>query len=172
MALSGLVVAVQCRERNSLPNVHSWARHAERVAHPGLGLLVARGWQQPTLQSRLLAAVALLLAALFTQKVMFGFFGVLLPLAMLLVISRPWYFALLPGLVCLAANQWQVLYYAARLGNSAAIPGIATCLIAPWLGLFLLRHFHDVKAPPMRRWAYALYPLHFLLLLAVRQVFT
>ncbi|CAI8967194.1 MULTISPECIES: TraX family protein [Pseudomonas] len=137
-----------------------------------LGLLVARGWQQPTLQSRLLAAVALLLAALFTQKVMFGFFGVLLPLALLLVIGRPWYFALLPGLVCLAANQWQVLYYAARLGNSAAIPAIVTCLIAPWLGLFLLRHFHDVKAPPMRRWAYALYPLHFLLLLAVRQVFT
>jgi hypothetical protein len=135
-----------------------------------LGLLVARGWQQPTLQSRLLAALALLLAVLFTQKLMFGFFGVLLPLAMLLVIRRPWYFALLPGLICLAANQWQVLYYAARLGNSAAIPAIVTCLIAPWLGLFLLRHLHDVKPPPMRRWAYTLYPAHFLVLLALRQL--
>ncbi|MBV7477121.1 conjugal transfer protein TraX [Pseudomonas sp. PDM31] len=133
-----------------------------------LGLLVARGWQQPTLHSRLLAAVALLLAALFTQKVMFGFFGVLLPLTLLLVIRRPWYYALLPGLVCLAANQWQVLYYAVRLGNSAAIPAIVTCLIAPWLGLFLLRHIKDVKPPPMRRWAYALYPAHFLILLALR----
>ena len=121
------------------------------------------------LQSRLLAAGALLLAALFPERLMFGFFGVLLPLAMLLVIQRPWYFSLLPGLVCLAANQWQVLYYAARLGNSAAILGIATCLIAPWLGLFLLRHARAFKPPPMRRWAYALYPLHFLLLLLVRQ---
>jgi hypothetical protein len=137
-----------------------------------LGLLVARGWQQPTLQSRLLAAVALLLAALFTQTLMFGFFGVLLPLAMLLVIQRPWYFALLPGLVCLACNQWQVLYYAARLGNHAAIPAIVACLIAPWLGMFLLRHLHDVKPPPMRRWAYALYPAHFLLLLLVRHIAT
>ncbi|MGE8068983.1 TraX family protein [Pseudomonas sp. NPDC089569] len=134
-----------------------------------LGLLVARGWQDRALQLRLLAAGALLLAAVFSAQLMFGVFGVLLPLAMLLVIRRPWYFALLAGLVCLAANQWQVLYYAARLGNSAAIPAIATCLVAPWLGLFLLRHAHDVKPPPMRRWAYALYPAHFLLLLALRQ---
>jgi hypothetical protein len=134
-----------------------------------LGLLVARGWQQPVLASRLLAAGALLLAALFSQRLMFGFFGVLLPLAMLLVIRRPWYFALLPGLVCLAANQWQVLYYSVRLGNQVAMAAVATCLIAPWLGLFLLRHVKGVKAPPMRRWAYALYPVHFLVLLALRQ---
>jgi hypothetical protein len=91
---------------------------------------------------------------------------------MLLVIRRPWYFALLPGLVCLACNQWQVLYYAARLGNHAAIPAIVACLIAPWLGMFLLRHVQGVKPPPMRRWAYALYPAHFLLLLLVRHIAT
>jgi hypothetical protein len=135
-----------------------------------LGLLVARGWQHQTLQSRLLAAAALVVAMLFWQRLMFGFFGVLLPLAMLLVIRRPWYFALLPGLVCLAANEWHTLYYAARLGNSAAIPGIVACLIAPWLGLVLLRHAKGVKPPPMRRWAYALYPVHFFLLLLVRQI--
>ncbi len=132
-----------------------------------LGLL-----QQPVLASRLLAVGALLLAGFFSQRLMFGFFGVLLPLAMLLVLQRPWYFVLLAGLVCLAANQWQVLYYTARLGNVAAIPAIVTCLIAPWLGLFLLRHAKGVNPPPMRRWAYALYPLHFLLLFAVRQVIT
>ena len=111
-----------------------------------LGLLVARGWQQPTLQSRLLAVGALLLAALFPERLMFGFFGVLLPLAMLLVIRRPWYFSLLPGLVCLAANQWQVLYYSARLGNSAAILGIATCLIAPLAGAVLVATCQGVQA--------------------------
>ena len=135
-----------------------------------LGLLVARGWQAQGRQARLLALVALVLAAVFWSRLMFGFCGVLLRLALLLVIRRPWYFALLPGLVCLAANQWQVLYHAARLGNPAAIPAIATCLIAPWLGLFLLRHAKGVKPPPMRRWAYALYPVHFLVLLLVRQI--
>ncbi|WP_433737509.1 TraX family protein [Pseudomonas putida] len=135
-----------------------------------LGLLVVRGWQCRNLQARLLAVAALVLAALFTSRLMFGFFGVLLPLATLWVIRRPGYFALLPGLVCLAANQWQVLYYSIRLGNHVAMAAVATCLIAPWLGLFLLRHAKGVKAPPMRRWAYALYPLHFLMLLALRQV--
>lgn len=135
-----------------------------------LGLLVMRGWQQETLQSRLLAVGALTLAALFSERLMFGFFGVLLPLAMLLVIRRPWYFSLFPGLVCMAANQWQVLYASARFGNSAAILGIAACLTAPLLGLFLLRHAGRFKLPPMRRWAYALYPAHLLLLLAVRQL--
>lgn len=134
-----------------------------------LGMLAARGWRHETLHSRLLAVGALTLAALFPERLMFGFFGVLLPLTMLLVIKRPWYFSLLPGLVCLAANQWEVLYHSARFGNGAAILGIATCLIAPLLGLVLLRHAKHLKPPPMRRWAYALYPLHFLLLLAVRQ---
>lgn len=135
-----------------------------------LGLLVARGWQQPLLQSRLLAAAAVVLAALFPDRLMFGFFGVLLPWVMLLVIRRPWYFSLLPGLICLAANQWEVLYYSARFGNRAAILGIAVCLIAPLLGLVLLRHAGHFRPPPMRRWAYALYPLHFLLLLLIRKL--
>ncbi|WP_085723959.1 TraX family protein [Pseudomonas sp. R37(2017)] len=134
-----------------------------------LGLLVARGWQDRSVQMRLLAVACVVLAALFASKLMFGFFGVLLPLAMLLVMRRPWSFALLPGLVCLAANQWQVLYYSMRLGNHVAMAAVATCLIAPWLGMFLLRHARDVKPPAMRRWAYALYPVHFLMLLAVRQ---
>jgi hypothetical protein len=135
-----------------------------------LGLLVVRGWQDRTLQARLVAAGAVVLAALFAPQLMFGFFGVMLPLALLLVIRRPWYFALLPGVVCLAANQWQVLYYSVRQGNEVAMAAIATCLIAPWLGLFLLRHASDVKPPPMRRWAYVLYPVHFLVLLIVRQI--
>lgn len=137
-----------------------------------LGLLVARGWQDRTLQSRLLAVGALILAALFAQQLMFGFFGVLLPLVLLLVFRRPGYFSLLPGLICLAANQWEVLYHAARFGNYAAILGLVACLIAPWSGLVLLRHARRCNPPPMRRWAYALYPLHFLLLILVRQIAT
>ncbi|MBX8470067.1 conjugal transfer protein TraX [Pseudomonas sp. RIT778] len=135
-----------------------------------LGLLVARGWQDPTLISRLLGVSALLVAALFPERLMFGLFGVLLPLAMLLVFRKPWFFSLLPGLVCLAANQWRVLYESAQFGNIVAILGIATCLIAPLLGMFLLRHATCLHAPPMRRWAYALYSAHFVVLLALRQL--
>ena len=116
-----------------------------------LGLLVARGWQDQSVMSRWLGAAALVLAAVFAERLMFGFFGVLLPLAMLLVIRRPWYFALLPGLICLAANQWQVLYESARFGSSVAILGIATSLFAPMLGMFLLRHMRHLQPPPMRR---------------------
>ncbi|MHA3734647.1 TraX family protein [Pseudomonas sp. Eth.TT006] len=137
-----------------------------------LGLLVARGWQDRALLSRLLGAVALLLAVLVSPWLMFGAFGVLLPLALLLVIRRPWYFSLLPGLVCLAGNQWQVLYEAAQFGNYVAVFGIAACLLAPLCGLFLLQHAGSVHPLPMRRWAYALYPAHFLLLLALRAACT
>ncbi|WP_434598275.1 conjugal transfer protein TraX [Pseudomonas sp. R4-83] len=135
-----------------------------------LGLLVARGWQDSSSVSRLLATAALLAAAVFSERLMFGFFGVLLPLAMLVVFRHPWYLGLLPGLICVAANQWQVLLESARFGNRVAIVGLATCLFAPILGMFLLRHGRHLQPPPMRRWAYALYPAHFLLLLLIRQL--
>jgi hypothetical protein len=131
-----------------------------------LGLLVARGWRQKALFDRGLALIALMIAAVFSAQLMFGFFGVLLPLAMLLVFRRPWYFSVLPGVVCVAANQWQVLL---NSGTLVALLGLGACLIAPLLGLCVLQ-LKQVSPAPMRRWAYALYPLHFLLLLGVRQV--
>lgn len=132
-----------------------------------LGLLVARGWQQKALVDRGLALIALAVAAVFSARLMFGFFGVLLPLAMLVVFRRPWYFSVLPGLLCVAANQWQILLDS---GTPVALMGLAACLIAPLAGLVLLRHVKNATPPAMRRWAYALYPLHFLLLLLVRRI--
>ncbi|WP_285428049.1 TraX family protein [Pseudomonas sp. lyk4-R2A-8] len=132
-----------------------------------LGLLVARGWQQKTTIDRGLALIALALAAVFSSQLMFGFFGVLLPLAMLLVFRLPWYFSVLPGLVCVAANQWQILL---NSGTAVALLGLVACLIAPRAGLVLLRHAHRTSPPAMRRWAYALYPMHFLLLLLLRHI--
>ena len=137
-----------------------------------LGLLVARGWQDRAPLSRLLGVGALLVAGFFPQWLMFGLFGVLLPLALLMVFRRHWAFGLLPGLVCLAANQWQVLFESAQFGNRVAALGIAACLIAPLCGMFLLRHATFLRAPPLRRWAYALYPAHFLVLFAVRAAYT
>ncbi|MFO5730321.1 TraX family protein, partial [Klebsiella pneumoniae] len=79
----------------------------------------------------------------------------------------PWYFSVLPGVVCLAANQWQILL---NSGTLVAMLGLATCLIAPLGGLVLLRQARQVSPPAMRRWAYALYPAHFLLLLLLRKI--
>lgn len=132
-----------------------------------LGLLIARGWQQKALFDRGLALIAVVIGAVFSTHLMFGFFGVLLPLAMLLVFRRPWYLSVLPGLVCVAANQWQILLDS---GTPVALMGLAACLTAPLAGLVLLRHAKHVSPPAMRRWAYALYPLHFLLLLLVRKI--
>ncbi|PHN32943.1 TraX family protein [Pseudomonas sp. ICMP 460] len=132
-----------------------------------LGLLVARGWQHKAVVDRGLALIALVLATVFSTQLMFGFFGVLLPLAMLLVFKRPWYFSVLPGLVCVAANQWQILL---NSGTPVALMGLAACLLAPLLGLVLLRHAKNTSPPAMRRWAYALYPMHFVLLLLLRKI--
>ena len=140
------------------------------VALYGLKISSAREFRQ-ALPLEILSAmlIALLAGAVFSAQLMFGFFGVLLPLAMLLVFSRPWYFSVLPGLVCVAANQWQVLL---NSGNLVAMFGLATCLIAPLAGLVLLRQVTHVSPPAMRRWAYALYPAHFLLLLLLRKAIT
>jgi len=51
-----------------------------------------------------------------------------------------------------------------------ALMGLAACLLAPLEGLVLLRYVKNATPPAMRRWAYALYPLHFLLLLLVRRI--
>ncbi|WOE79155.1 TraX family protein [Pseudomonas protegens] len=135
-----------------------------------LGLLVARGWQRRRGLALALGLAALLLALGLSRWLMFGAFGVLLPLALLLVLRRPWYFSLLPGALCLAANQWETLFPAARLGNPVATCAIAVCLLAPWLGVMLLQGLRGRSVPAMRRWAYLLYPAHFLLLLALRQL--
>ena len=131
-----------------------------------LGLLVARGWQQKAFFDRRLALIAVTIAAVFCEHLMFGFFGVLLPLAMLLVFRQPWYFSIVPGLVCVAANQWQLLL---NSGTAIALMGLTACLIAPLAGFVLLHKAGPLSPPAMKRWAYALYPLHFLLLLMVRQ---
>ncbi|MNN99563.1 hypothetical protein D3C81_2192370 [compost metagenome] len=75
----------------------------------------------------------------------------------------------MPGVLCLAGNVWPMLLDAARHGDPAAYGGIAACLLGPWLGMALLKTSPPVAIPPMRRWAYAIYPLHFLLLIGLRK---
>lgn len=133
-----------------------------------LGLLVARGWQERGSVAVGLAVVAFATAVLCQAQLMFGFFGVMLPLAFLLIIRGPWYGTLLPGLMCLASNAWPQMFAAAGWGDPISIGAIVACLLAPVLGVMLLRSQLDYPVWPMRRWAYAIYPVHFMVLVGVR----
>ncbi|MDY7562259.1 TraX family protein [Pseudomonas sp. 10B1] len=133
-----------------------------------VGLLVARGWIDRTVSAWVLAGLALLLAWVFREQLMFGFYGALLPLSFLWALRRPWYAALLPGAVCLASNAWPQMFAGASWGDPISIGGIIVCLSAPLIGLAILRSHPPIAIWPMRRWAYAIYPVHFLLLLALR----
>jgi hypothetical protein len=135
-----------------------------------LGLLVARSWRDRSASSWLLAGISLLAGWFFSSQLMFGFYGVLLPLACVLVLRRPWYTALLPGAVCLAGNAWPEMFAGASWGDPVSIGGIAVCLFAPLIGLAILRSKPPVAIWPMRRWAYAIYPLHFMVLLGLRKL--
>lgn len=135
-----------------------------------LGLLVASAWQSHQPRALWLAGVALVIAAVAWDQLMFGLPGVLLPTLFLMVLKRALWWTILPGIACLFANEWYVIVPAAQQHNAIAAGGVLACLIAPWLGMSLLRKCQTVKVPPMRRWAYLIYPVHFILLLGLRSV--
>lgn len=135
-----------------------------------LGLLVAQGWRHRLPVTRVMAIVALLVAAVLQPHLMFGFFGVLLPVVFLLVLHRPLWFAVLPGAVCLAGNAWPQMFAGAAWGDPISIGSMVVCLTAPLLGLALLRCKLTFAVKPMRRWAYGIYPMHFLVLLGLREL--
>lgn len=133
-----------------------------------LGLAVANGVWRHAWPDRLLGGVALLLAVLLREHLMFDVPGVLLPAAFLLALRRPAWGWLLPSGLTLAANYWPALYLDARFGQPFALSVILACFLAAPLGLGLLQCSPGFPVPPLRRWAYAFYPGHFLLLAAVR----
>ena len=129
-----------------------------------LGLLVANALRQRTPLALALGALALLMAARWTDDLMFGLPGVLLPAVMWLVYKRPLGWQIFPGLICLLANVWLELLDQSLQGYWVAMAGIAACLLAPLLGMSLLRRHLSLRIPPLGRWGYAFYPLHFLCL--------
>ncbi|PZP22153.1 TraX family protein [Pseudomonas kuykendallii] len=133
-----------------------------------LGLSIAQALRQPRRGRLLLAGAALALAIVCNRWLMFGAAGALLPAACLLVLRRPLWCAALPGLVCLAANWWPPLFAEAAAWQPFALLVLGMCLVAPALGLAVLRVDTAIGVPPLRRWGYLLYPGHFLLLAAVR----
>ncbi|WP_062385344.1 TraX family protein [Pseudomonas abietaniphila] len=135
-----------------------------------LGLLVAQGASSRAWSTRILAVVALGLGVAFAPLLMFGVYGVLLPTAFLLVLRRSLWLAVLPGMVCLLSNEWPKIIDGMLWGDPISVGALIACLTGPWMGMALLRWRPGFSVWPMRRWAYLIYPLHFLLLFGVRQI--
>lgn len=133
-----------------------------------LGLLVTNACRQRTPLARVLGAMALAIAIACNDQLMFGLAGVLLPATLWWAWSRPAYWQIVPGIVCLWANVWLELFTQARQGYWVAMAGILACLVAPALGMALLRRGQALRPPPLGRWAYGFYPVHFLALWALR----
>ncbi|WP_296255022.1 MULTISPECIES: TraX family protein [unclassified Pseudomonas] len=133
-----------------------------------LGLLMAQGMFSRSWSSRILGLVALGIGVVFGPQLMFGTYGVLLPSACLLVLHRSLWLAVLPGVVCLLSNEWPKIIDGMRWGDPVSIGALIACLLGPWAGLALLRWRPAFIVWPMRRWAYLIYPLHFLLLFGFR----
>ncbi|MDP3813487.1 TraX family protein [Pseudomonas sp.] len=136
-----------------------------------LGLLIASGLQHPQGQRRWLGLVALLVAAVANPWLMFGLAGALLPATFLYALQRPATAWICPVLLSLLANYWPPFYADAARGEPFAWAVLLSCALAPLFGLWLLRQPLAWPVPALRRWAYLLYPGHFLLLVGVRQWF-
>jgi hypothetical protein len=135
-----------------------------------LGLLVAQGAVGRSLPVRVVGVLALGVGVAASQQLMFGAYGVLLPTACLLVLRRSLWLAVVPGVVCLLSNEWPKIIDGMLWGDSISIGALITCLLGPWLGLALLRWRPAFSVWPMRRWAYLIYPLHFLVLFGLRRL--
>lgn len=135
-----------------------------------LGLLVAQGVMSRSWPARLLGIAALVIGVLFGPQLMFGMYGVLLPLAFVLVLRTSLWLAIVPGIVCLLSNEWPKIIDGMLWGDPISIGALTACLLAPLLGLAIVRGRPTFGMWPMRRWAYLIYPVHFLLLFGLRQI--
>ena len=135
-----------------------------------LGLLVAQGGLSRSWPARGLGIAALAIGVLFGPHLMFGMYGVLLPLAFVFVLRTSLWLAIVPGIVCLLSNEWPKIIDGMLWGDPISIGALVACLLAPLLGLAILHWRPAFDVWPMRRWAYLIYPVHFLLLFGLRQL--
>lgn len=135
-----------------------------------LGLLVAWGVQHRTLASLIAAGGAILVAYLLNEPLMYGFYGVLVPAALVLAIKRLELFALLPVALCVAINSRAGLFEQAVQLEPFAILALLIAALAPLLGLGLFWAQLPFKVLPVTRWSYWFYPGHLMVLLGIRNL--
>lgn len=135
-----------------------------------LGLLIAWGVQHRTLESLVLAGGAILAGYLLSEPLMYGFYGVFVPAALVLAIKRPELFALLPVVLCVVVNSRTGLFEQAAQLEPFAILALLIAALAPLLGLAVFWTRMPFKVLPVTRWSYWFYPGHLVALLGIKNL--
>ncbi|MND55656.1 TraX protein [compost metagenome] len=127
-----------------------------------LGLLVAWGVHHPLMSARVLGFAGLLAGWLFSEQLMYGLPGVMLPGAWLMARRQGGMAWLLPCLLAMGGNLTNSWLREHLLAPITVLTLIAAALAIP-VGLLLLRH-DDWRVPAVGRWGYLFYPVHLLVI--------
>ncbi|CAM3923996.1 TraX family protein [Pseudomonas reidholzensis] len=127
-----------------------------------LGLLVAWGVHHAQAGARVLAIGAAVFAAFYSEQLMYGLPGVLLPAAVLIAYRQGGAAWLLPSLLAMAGNLTNSWLREHPL-QPLALLVLTTAALAVPLGVLLVRQAHW-PAPRVGRWGYGFYPLHLLVI--------
>ncbi|WP_460160673.1 TraX family protein [Pseudomonas sp. S2_B10] len=133
-----------------------------------LGLLIAWGWQHRTLLSSATALMAVAIAYVMDDPLMYGFYGALVPAAVLVAIKKPGVLCLLPAALCLLINTRSSIVTKALELDLYSLLALSTAFAAPLTGLWLLRQNLSFKVWPVRQWGYWFYPGHLAALQVLR----
>ncbi|RJX83396.1 TraX family protein [Pseudomonas sp. LS-2] len=135
-----------------------------------LGLLVALGFHQRSHAGAVLAVAALTIGLIYQQSLMYGVYGLLLPAAFTIAVTKPAHpaLAILPALLCVLMNSRH-----GALGRMLDLDGYAaatllTAFLSAFLGLWMLRRPWEVRLWKVTQWGYWFYPGHMLALQLLR----
>lgn len=127
-----------------------------------LGLLVAWGVRNAQVWARLAGLVAALVGALYSQHLMYGLPGVLLPAGWLMARQLGGLTWLLPCLLAMAGNLTNS-WLRGHLLAPVTLLTMAAALLAIPVGCLILR-IERWRVPAVRRWGYLFYPVHLLVI--------
>ncbi|WP_207831908.1 TraX family protein [Pseudomonas sp. 43(2021)] len=127
-----------------------------------LGLLVAWGVHHSLRSARVIGLASLLAGWLFSEQLMYGLAGVMLPGAWLMARSKGGAAWLLPCLLAMGGNLTNSWLREHLLAPIAVLTLMAAASAIP-LGWSLLRH-EGWRVPAVGRWGYLFYPVHLLVI--------
>ncbi|GLO47046.1 TraX family protein [Pseudomonas putida] len=127
-----------------------------------LGLLVAWGVHHSLRSARVIGLASLLAGWLFSEQLMYGLAGVMLPGAWLVARSKGGAAWLLPCLLAMGGNLTNSWLREHLLAPITVLTLMAAASAIP-LGWSLLRH-EGWRVPAVGRWGYLFYPVHLLVI--------